>query len=52
VRLDVRTGSAEAKDKVKASMEKVPQFKNVQTTNERKGLQDEVKFTLSFDLGA
>src|SRR4029434_10134670 len=49
VRLEGRTISYEAVDKVKASMEKVPQFKNVQTGNVRKGVQDEIKFSLSFE---
>jgi type IV pilus assembly protein PilM len=52
VRLEGRTVSYEAVDKVKAAMEKVPQFKNVQTGNVRKGVQDEIKFSLSFDIGA
>lgn len=52
VRLEGRTVSYEAVDKVKASVEKVPNFKNVQTGNVRKGVQDEIKFSLSFDIGA
>lgn len=50
VRLEGRTGSYEAVDKVKASMEKIKEFKNVQTGNVRKGVQDEIKFSLSFDV--
>ena len=52
VRLEGRTISYEAVDKVKASLEKVSQFKNVQTGNVRKGVQDEIKFSVSFDVGA
>ncbi|MBL7684415.1 MAG: pilus assembly protein PilM [Deltaproteobacteria bacterium] len=49
-RLEGRTTSYEAVDKVKASLEKVTTFKNVQTGNVRKGVQDEIKFSLSFDI--
>ncbi len=52
VRFEGRTTSYEAVDKVKNSLEKIPQFKNVQTGNVRKGVQDEIKFSLSFDIGA
>jgi general secretion pathway protein L len=51
VRLEGRTVSYEAVDKIKASLEKVSQFKNIQTGNVRKGIQDEIKFSLSFDIG-
>ncbi|MBF0492750.1 MAG: pilus assembly protein PilM [Deltaproteobacteria bacterium] len=51
VRLEGRTVSYEAVDKVKSSLEKISQFKNVQTGNVRKGVQDEIKFSLSFDIG-
>lgn len=50
VRLEGRTVSYEGVDKVKASMEKVKIFKNVQTGNVRKGVRDEIKFSLSFDV--
>lgn len=50
VRLEGRTGSYEAVDKVKSSMESVQEFKNVQTGNVRKGVRDEIKFSLSFDV--
>lgn len=50
VRLEGRTGSYEGVDKVKTSMEKVKDFKNVQTGNVRKGVREQIKFTLSFDL--
>ena len=52
VRLEGRTLSYEAIDKVKSSLEKIPLFKNVQTANVRKGVQEELKFSLSFDIGA
>lgn len=53
VRMEGRTVSYEAVDKVKNALEKVPNFKNVQTGNVRKGIQqDELKFTLSLDVGA
>ncbi len=50
VRLEGRALSYEGVDKIKSSMEKIPQFKNVQTGNVRKGLRDEIKFSLSFDI--
>lgn len=50
VRLEGRTISYEGVDKVKASMEKIKIFKNVQTGNVRKGVRDEIKFSLSFDI--
>lgn len=50
VRLEGRTGSYEAVDKVKASLEKIHEFQNVQTGNVRKGVRDEIKFSLSFDI--
>ncbi|MDX1386272.1 MAG: hypothetical protein R3257_01690 [bacterium] len=50
VRLEGRTGSYEAVDKVKSSLEKVQEFKNVQTGNVRKGVRNEIKFSLSFDV--
>lgn len=50
VRLEGRVGSYEAVDKIKLSLEKVPQFKNVQTGNVRKGVREEIKFSLSFDI--
>ncbi|MFO1462563.1 MAG: pilus assembly protein PilM [bacterium] len=50
VRMEGRTVSYEGVDKVKASMEKVKIFKNVQTGNVRKGVRDEIKFSLSFDV--
>ena len=52
VRFEGRATSYEAVDKVKNSLEKIPQFKNVQTGNVRKGVQDEIKFSLSFDIGS
>lgn len=53
VRLEGRTVSYEAVDKVKNALESVPNFKNVQTGNVRKGLQqNEIKFSLSMDVGA
>lgn len=50
VRLEGRTGSYEAVDKVKSSMEQIKEFRNVQTGNVRKGVRDEIKFSLSFDI--
>jgi type IV pilus assembly protein PilM len=50
VRVEGRVNSYEAVDKIKSSIEKVPQFKNVQTGNVRKGIKDEIKFSLSFDI--
>lgn len=50
VRLEGRTGSYEAVDKIKSAMEKVKVFKNVQTGNVRKGVREEIKFSLSFDV--
>lgn len=50
VRLEGRTTSYEGIDKVKAAMEKVKNFKNVQTGNVRKGVREQIKFSLSFDL--
>lgn len=50
VRLEGRVNSYEAVDKIKSSIEKVPQFKNVQTGNVRKGVKEEIKFSLSFDI--
>ncbi len=52
VRLEGRTVSYEGVDKVKAAMEKVKIFKNVQTGNVRKGVRDEIKFSLSFDIAS
>lgn len=53
VRMEGRTVSYEAVDKIKSALEKVPNFKNVQTGNVRKGIQqDEIKFSLSLDVGA
>lgn len=51
-RLEGKTVSYEAIDKIKTALAKVPTFKNVQTSNVRKGTQDELKFSLSFDIGA
>ncbi|HCU23397.1 MAG TPA: hypothetical protein DF383_00125 [Deltaproteobacteria bacterium] len=50
VRLEGRALSYEGVDKLKAAMEKVDKFKNVQTGNVRKGVRDEIKFSLSFDV--
>jgi len=50
VRLEGRVSTYEAVDKIKSSLEKIPQFKNVQTGNVRKGVRDEIKFSLSFDV--
>ncbi len=50
VRMEGRTVSYEGVDKVKASMEKIKIFKNVQTGNVRKGVRDEIRFSLSFDV--
>jgi Tfp pilus assembly protein PilN len=50
VRMEGRTNSYEAVDKMKSSMEKVSIFKNVQTGNVRKGVRDEIKFSLTFDV--
>ncbi len=52
VRMEGKTVSYEAVDKIKSALEKVPGFKNVQTGNVRKGIQDEIKFSLSLDVGA
>lgn len=51
VRMEGRTISYEGVDKVKSAMEKNKEFKNVQTGNVRKGVRDEIKFSLSFDIG-
>jgi type IV pilus assembly protein PilM len=50
VRMEGRTVSYEGVDKVKSALEKVKEFKNVQTGNVRKGVRDEIKFSLSFDI--
>jgi hypothetical protein len=50
VRLEGRTVSYEGVDKVKVALEKVPNFKNVESGNVRKGVRDEIKFSLSFDI--
>jgi Tfp pilus assembly protein, ATPase PilM len=52
VRMEGRTISYEGVDKVKSAMEKVKEFKNVQTGNVRKGVRDEIKFSLSFDIAS
>jgi hypothetical protein len=50
VRMEGRTVSYEGVDKVKASMEKIKEFKNVQSGNVRKGVRDEIRFSVSFDI--
>lgn len=53
VRMEGRTVSYEKLNSIKEALEKVPNFKNVQTGNVRKGVQqDELKFSLSLDVGA
>ncbi len=51
VRIEGRTLSYEGVDKVKAAIGQVKNFKNVETGDVRKGIKDEIKFKLSFDLG-
>ncbi len=50
VRLEGRTVSYEGVDKIKAALSQVKQFKNVETGDVRKGIKDEIKFKVSFDL--
>lgn len=50
IRIDGRTVSFEAVDKIKNSLSQSPQFKNVTTQNVVKGLRDEIKFSLSMDV--
>lgn len=50
VRMEGRTVSYEGVDKVKSSLEKIKVFKNVQTGNVRKGIRNQIKFSLSFDV--
>jgi Tfp pilus assembly protein PilN len=50
VRFEGRTLSYEGVDKIKASLSQVKNFKNVETGDVRKGVKDEIKFKVSFDL--
>lgn len=50
VRLDGRTNSFEAVDKIKESLAKSDMFTNINTRNVVKGIRDEIKFSLSMDL--
>jgi len=50
VRLEGKTVSYEGVDKIKTAMESIQEFKNVQKGNVRKGVRDEIKFSLSFDI--
>lgn len=50
VRLEGRTVSYEGVDKIKAALSQVKNFKNVETGDVRKGIKDEIKFKVSFDL--
>lgn len=52
VRMEGRTVSYDKINSLKEALEKVPNFKNVQTGNVRKGVQqDELKFSLSLEVG-
>lgn len=51
VRMEGRTVSYDKLNALKEALEKVPNFKNVQTGNVRKGIQqDELKFSLSLEV--
>ncbi|MBI2981743.1 MAG: pilus assembly protein PilM [Deltaproteobacteria bacterium] len=50
IRLAGQTNSFEAVDQLKTALTRSPQFQNIATTNVRKGVGDQVKFDLSFDL--
>ncbi len=50
VRLEGRTVDYGVVDQLKAALEKVKLFKNVQTGDVRRGAQDEIKFSLSFEV--
>jgi len=50
VRLEGRTDSYEAVEKLKVSLEGIPIFKNVQPGDTRKVVRDEIKFSISFDV--
>ncbi|MBI4412492.1 MAG: pilus assembly protein PilM [Deltaproteobacteria bacterium] len=50
VRIDGRTTSFEAVDKLKNSLSTSPYFKNVETRNVAKGIRDEIKFSLSMEV--
>ncbi|HBF13922.1 MAG TPA: hypothetical protein DDW49_11150 [Deltaproteobacteria bacterium] len=52
IRLDGRTTSFDAVDKLKSSLSGSKLFKNVTTRNVSKGLNDEIKFSLSMDVKA
>lgn len=51
IRLEGRTNSFEAVDKIKNTLSTSPHFKNVTTQNVSKGVRSEIKFTLTFDIG-
>ena len=50
IRIDGRTTSFEAVDKLKNSLSTSPYFKNVETRNVVKGIKDEIKFSLSMEV--
>ncbi|MBI2082787.1 MAG: pilus assembly protein PilM [Deltaproteobacteria bacterium] len=50
IRLTGQTNSFEAVDQIKTALASSPQFQNVATTNVRKGVGDQVKFDISFDV--
>lgn len=50
LRVDGRTTSFEAVDKIKNSLGTSPLFKSVTTQNVAKGVRDEIKFSLSMDV--
>ncbi len=52
VRLEGRTGSFENVDVIKQSIAKSPIFKNVSTSNVKKGKGSEVKFNLTLQIGS
>lgn len=51
IRIEGRTNSFEAVDKIKAALESSSLFKEVNTQNVSKGIRDEIKFSLSIDIG-
>jgi len=50
LRMDGRTTSFEAVDKIKNALSNSPYFKSVTTQNVAKGVRDEIKFSLSMDV--
>lgn len=52
IKLDGRTTSFEAVDKIASSLETSEMFKNVAKGNVRKGVQGEIKFDMTMEMGA